>query len=158
MGISKEFKEFLPMKKFFLDRLREGSRSGKVLKVIDGDTIWVKMSMMDEDLRLKLRLGRVNTPEISCCLGKEIKDYLTEVLLDKVVYWEIVDIGKYGRPIADVKVPTKLFSDVDSSAFPEFCKSVEEYDPAVVEYRDCVPCVDLATLLLDIPCFGAKEI
>lgn len=158
MGISESFKNFQPLNKFFLDRLKEGGKSGKVLKVIDGDTIWVQMNMMGEDLRVKLRLDRANTPEISCPLGVSIRDYLTAILLDKIVYWEIVDIGKYGRPIAEVKVPTKYFSEICEETEPDFYKHVKDYSPCVVEYRDNEPCLDLATLLLDLPCFAAKEI
>lgn len=79
---------------------------GTVERVVDGDTIYVKV----EEGRfsgniIKVRLADINAPELSTEMGERAKLYLESLLLNKKVYLDIDDLyttDKYGRIVAVV--------------------------------------------------------
>lgn len=80
-----------------------------VKKVYDGDTLTVEVDLgFTLKMELKLRLVGINTPEIKCSdprekkLGKEVRDYLRELILNKKIYVDSKKKGKYGRYLADI--------------------------------------------------------
>ena len=86
-------------------------RSGKVIKVYDGDTITIASKMpyfRSPIYRFSVRLNGIDTPEIKSKdpFEKEIafkaRDYLSEKILDQKVTLKNVQTEKYGRLLADV--------------------------------------------------------
>ena len=55
--------------------------SAKVIKVIDGDTIWVKSS----NKHIKIRLSYIDAPELKQVYGIRSRDFLVNLVLDKNV-------------------------------------------------------------------------
>ena len=75
--------------------------SGKVIRVIDGDTIDV-MNIG------RIRLADINAPELREIEGQKAKEFMINLCLGKIVYLDIDDIyvtDKYGRIIAIVYLP-----------------------------------------------------
>ena len=73
---------------------------GKVISVYDGDTITV--STVDNQ-KIKIRLYGIDAPELKKQpYGKASRDYLSKLILQKVV--EVIDLGKdlYNRTIAKI--------------------------------------------------------
>ena len=78
----------------------------KVVKVVDGDTIYVKYGELSG---LKIRMLNINTPEKGKPLYAEAKTYLSNLITDKFVVLEIplkryknISHGKYNRILANV--------------------------------------------------------
>lgn len=90
---------------------------GKVIKVYDGDTITIATPLFNGDTspyintyRFNLRLRGINTPEIKTKdkdekeIAIKARDFLSFLVMDKIVRLENVDIEKYGRILCDVYV------------------------------------------------------
>lgn len=72
-------------------------------KVSDGDTIWV----VDESgKRTKIRMSRIDAPEMNQPYGKEAADRLAELVLGKYVTLESSGKDQYGRSLEVVFVET----------------------------------------------------
>lgn len=72
-------------------------------KVSDGDTIWVA----DESgNRTKIRMSRIDAPEMNQPYGKEAADRLAELVLGKYVTLESSGKDQYGRSLEVVFVET----------------------------------------------------
>lgn len=69
-----------------------------VLKVIDGDTIYIK----SDDGRKKVRLRHIDAPELKQAYGEEARDFLDNQLDDKKVIINTDYKDRYGRDIGDV--------------------------------------------------------
>lgn len=80
----------------------------KVLKVYDGDTIWIAIKLKGKVYRLKVRLLGIDTPEMKppksqknrekeIREAKKAKDFLENLVLNKVITIECGDWDKYGR-------------------------------------------------------------
>lgn len=82
--------------------------NAKVTQVYDGDTITVEIDLGFKIVfELKLRLARINTPEIrgkEKVEGKIVRDIVREMILDKMVVIHTDKKGKFGRYIAEVFV------------------------------------------------------
>lgn len=90
-------------------------KSGQVIKVYDADTITIasKLPYPESPLyRLPVRLNGIDTPEIK---GKDIseeekeaakqaRDYVSNLVMHKMVRLENIESEKYGRILADVYV------------------------------------------------------
>ena len=90
---------------------------GKVIKVYDGDTITIATPLFNGDTlpyintyRFNIRLRGINTPEIKTKdknekeIATEAKNFLSFLVMDKIVKLENVSIEKYGRILCDVYV------------------------------------------------------
>lgn len=78
----------------------------KIVDVYDGDTFTFYIDLgFDIWVKSKIRLRGVDTPEVrgdEKIFGKEVRDYVRELILDKFVRIVVYKKGKYGRYIADV--------------------------------------------------------
>ena len=88
--------------------------SAKIIDVYDGDTFTFEVDLgFSITVKEKLRLYGINTPEVrgsEKIFGKEVRDHVRELILDKNVKIQVYKEGKFGRWIADV------WFDVDQSA------------------------------------------
>ena len=88
-------------------------KSGKVIKVYDGDTITVatKLPMPNSPVyRFPVRLTGIDSPEIKgisdaeIVLAKQSRDALHKLIYEKTVILSNVSTEKYGRLLADVYI------------------------------------------------------
>ncbi len=80
----------------------------RVYKVIDVDTITVIIKHNSEFLFIKCRLSDIDGPEKKSKIEKEIelynlgKEYLTKLILDKVIFIEMKCPDKYNRMLSTI--------------------------------------------------------
>lgn len=90
---------------------------GKVVKVYDGDTFWIAI---DPQRRLKVRLEKINCPEIKLknikggtpeqiekakqekIAGLAAKEFVKNLIEGQMVKYKIIGEGGFGRPLASV--------------------------------------------------------
>lgn len=77
--------------------------SGKIDRIIDGDTIII--SSTNESFTC--RLYGIDAPEKKQTFGKESTDFLKNLLIGKIVEYEILDGDKYGRKICIIESEDK---------------------------------------------------
>ena len=82
-----------------------GQFDAKVIKVIDGDTIWVKT----ENKHVKIRLSYIDAPELRQTFGVRSKNYLTNLVLDKKVQIHTYRKDRYNRIIGEVYIHRSVF-------------------------------------------------
>tara|TARA_A100001011_G_scaffold349432_1_gene388036 strand:+ start:144 stop:617 length:474 start_codon:yes stop_codon:yes gene_type:complete len=75
-----------------------GQFDAKVIKVIDGDTIWVKT----DNKHVKIRLSYIDAPELRQTFGVRSKNYLTDLVLDKDIQIDTYRKDRYNRIIGEV--------------------------------------------------------
>ena len=75
--------------------------SGKVVGVVNGDTIEVVYNKHQE----RIRLNGIDCPEKGQAFGTQAKQAVSTLVLGKVVSLETHDFDKYGVTIADVSLP-----------------------------------------------------
>lgn len=75
--------------------------TGKVLGVIDGDTI----DVMHEGKAERVRLYGVDTPEKNQAFGTKAKQFTSDQVFGKDVRVVVKDTDRYGRTIGDVFLP-----------------------------------------------------
>ena len=68
-----------------------------VIDVIDGDTLVT-------DNKMRIRLFRVNAPELDMCMGVESRDELSRLTKNKTVLLKEIGADKFGRLLAKVYV------------------------------------------------------
>ena len=73
---------------------------GRVIKVIDGDTIWVKTS----NKHIKIRLSYIDAPELKQVHGVRSKNFLTNLILDKNVQINTNKKDRYNRHLGEVYI------------------------------------------------------
>jgi len=76
-----------------------GDAPYRVARVIDGDTFVVEGP---DEVRVRIRLRRVNAPELDEPGGPEAKAALEERILGKRIHLKSYAIDKYGRTIAEI--------------------------------------------------------
>ena len=81
---------------------------GRVIKVIDGDTIWVKTN----NKHIKIRLSYIDAPELKQTYGVRSKFFLTNLILDKNVQINANKKDRYNRHLGEVYI-----HNVDESVF-----------------------------------------
>ncbi|ELW4533865.1 thermonuclease family protein [Campylobacter upsaliensis] len=94
------FNAFLPQD--FKEQNLEKELTGKVSKVIDGDTIELlaktsKTNPYNHIAKLKIRLYGIDAPELKQAYGKEAKEYLSALVLKQEVSLIIENKDKYDR-------------------------------------------------------------
>ena len=67
-----------------------------VVKVSDGDTVWVK----DGDERVKVRLDKIDAPESDQKWGKESREALAQMVMGREVELEGDKTDRYGRRLS----------------------------------------------------------
>lgn len=92
-----DLKEFIPPIKI-----------GKVIKVYDGDTITIAAKLYDLVYRFQIRINNIDTAELKGTtdnvknMAVIARDKLSELVLDKIVRLENVQLEKYGRLLCDI--------------------------------------------------------
>ncbi|ECH3612143.1 thermonuclease family protein [Campylobacter upsaliensis] len=97
---SLSFNAFLPQD--FKEQNLEKELTGKVSKVIDGDTIELLAKTSKENpynhiIKLKIRLYGIDAPELKQAYGKEAKEFLSALVLKQEVSLIIENKDKYER-------------------------------------------------------------
>ena len=88
--------------------LENQSKIGKCVHVYDGDTIQVVFPLQGELFRWTCRLSGVDTPEIRTRnniekqFGYDVRNYLREKILNKMVVIECGEFDKYGRLLGKI--------------------------------------------------------
>jgi len=86
-------------------------KSGRVIKCYDADTITIASKLPYDAsplYRLSVRLNGIDAPEIKGKsaeekeVAKEARDFVSNLVLNKVIRLENVESEKYGRILADV--------------------------------------------------------
>lgn len=80
--------------------------NGKVVAVLDGDTIEV----MRSGKAVRLRLNGIDAPEKSQAFGNASKKFTSDRLFDKVVKVLSTGTDRYGRTLADIYVGRDWFN------------------------------------------------
>lgn len=85
-----------------------------VVSVIDGDTVDVMADLgFNVFKKVRVRLSRINAPEISTAEGKEAKQFLINYLpVGSSVFLDSKKYDKYGRSIGEI-----VFNGVNISDF-----------------------------------------
>jgi endonuclease YncB( thermonuclease family) len=78
--------------------IKKASFSGKVVKVLDGDTIEV----MRDGKAVRIRLSEIDCPEKSQPFGDKAKRFTAELAAGKLVTVNVKTIDRYGRTVAEV--------------------------------------------------------
>jgi endonuclease YncB( thermonuclease family) len=88
-------------------------KGGRVIKVYDGDTITIASKLPFDNsplYRLSVRLNGIDAPEIKGktddekIAAKQVKDALSNLILNKYVTLKNIQSEKYGRILADVYI------------------------------------------------------
>ncbi|EAL3911034.1 thermonuclease [Campylobacter upsaliensis] len=102
---SLSFNAFLPQD--FKEQNLEKELTGKVSRVIDGDTIELLAKTSKENpynhiTKLKIRLYGIDAPELKQAYGKEAKEYLSALVLKQEVGLIIESKDKYERIVGTI--------------------------------------------------------
>lgn len=92
----------------------------KVLKVYDGDTIWVAIKLKGSIFKIKVRLYGIDTPEMKPSRSKlnrdeeikkakEARDYLASLINNKIIILKSEGFGKYGRVLGKLYLKRGFF-------------------------------------------------
>ncbi len=90
----------------------------KVVNIYDGDSCKVVFRFNGELTRWTIRIAHIDTPEIRTKndvekkLAYEVRDFLRNLILDKIVNIKCLDFDKYGRLLGEITYNDKLISDV----------------------------------------------
>jgi hypothetical protein len=100
----------------------------KVVKVIDGDTIWASWINDDVAVRYKLRIRGIDTPELRSKneyekeLAKKAKNVLQDAVMNKIIIVSDISMDKYGgRVLCDFSLEGIPSISEYMLTFPEFC-------------------------------------
>lgn len=88
----------LAIKLFLFLALSIGRFEGKVVGVMDGDTIEV----LKDGKAVRVRLNGIDCPEKNQPYGSKAKSYVSTLVFNKQVKVIVTDIDRYGRSVADV--------------------------------------------------------
>lgn len=86
-----------------------------VIKIIDGDTLHLNIDLgFNVNYTNQIvRLARINCPELSTDIGKQVKDIVSKLLLNKQVIIKTIkdNKDKYGRYLAEVYLDNLNIND-----------------------------------------------
>tara|TARA_Y200000002_G_scaffold95880_1_gene77482 strand:+ start:183 stop:659 length:477 start_codon:yes stop_codon:yes gene_type:complete len=85
---------------FFIDTSFADQYQAKVIKVIDGDTIWVKL----DNKHIKIRLSYIDAPELKQIYGIRSRDFLINLILNKNVQINTNKKDRYNRHLGEVYI------------------------------------------------------
>ena len=87
--------------------------NANIYNVVDGDTIDAIVDLgFKLYIKMRLRLAGIDTPEKNTPLGKVVKQFVTDSLLDKNVVIQTTKPDKYGRTLATVILAGRVFNTV----------------------------------------------
>jgi len=96
------------------------NKIGKVIKVYDGDTLWVAINIHYKIFKFKVRMLGYDSPEMKPRLNipnreqeiqaaKKAKKYIEDLVLNKKVLVEFSKYDKYGRPLCKLYINKCVF-------------------------------------------------
>jgi len=77
------------------------SFTGKLVKVLDGDTVEVLHNGQAE----RIRLAQIDCPEKNQPFGQAAKRYVLDVAAHKIVTVQVETVERYGRTVGEVFLP-----------------------------------------------------
>lgn len=86
------------------------------VKNYDADTITIIFKYKDEIVKVNCRILNIDTPEIKSKnielkkIAKNAKEYVSSLILNKIIYVEFLDNDKYGRPLIIVYDKDKTYN------------------------------------------------
>lgn len=75
--------------------------SGKVIKVLDGDTI----DILYNNKPTRIRFDGIDAPEKGMPHGQKAKQFVLDLAANKIVSVNVIDTDKYGRSVGDITLP-----------------------------------------------------
>ena len=75
--------------------------SGKLVKVLDGDTVEV----MHDGKAERIRLAQIDCPEKNQPFGQAAKKYVLDIAAHKIVKVQVDTVDRYGRTVGEVFLP-----------------------------------------------------
>lgn len=75
--------------------------TGKVIKVLDGDTIDILYNNKPE----RIRFNGIDAPEKGMPYGQKAKQFVLDLAAQKIVSVNVTDTDRYGRSIGDITLP-----------------------------------------------------
>jgi endonuclease YncB( thermonuclease family) len=85
----------------FASHAHAASFTGKLVKVLDGDTVEV----MHDGKAERIRLAQIDCPEKNQPYGQAAKRYVLDIAAHKVVTVEVDTVDRYGRTVGEVFFP-----------------------------------------------------
>lgn len=92
---------------FFLLSFQPVLLKGKVIKVLDGDTIDILTS---EKEIIRVRFNGIDAPEKKQAFGDKARSFTESYAAGKDVTIRVADTDRYGRTIGDVIIPGQLLT------------------------------------------------
>jgi len=119
---------------FFILAANKAFRSGKVVKVRDGDTVEV---VDGNNNRTVLRLAEVDCPEIRQPFGVSAKKFTAEQVYLKSVRYIVISKDRYGRSIAKIYYEGKYLSAeiIKNGMGWQYTKYSDSYKLKILEYK-----------------------
>lgn len=80
-------------------------------KCYDGDTVSIIFKYKDEFIKYNCRVNRIDTPELRSRNKKEkeyakkARDFLSDIVLEKIIKVKIIDFDLYGRLLVELYDP-----------------------------------------------------
>ena len=71
-----------------------------VIKVIDGDTIWIKK----DNKHIKIRLSYIDAPELKQNFGIKSRNFLSNLVLDKMIEVNTNKKDRYNRHLGEIYI------------------------------------------------------
>lgn len=85
----------------FVSQAHASSFTGKLVKVLDGDTVEV----MHDGKAERIRLAQIDCPEKSQPFGQAAKEYVLDIAAHKIVTVRVDTVDRYGRTVGEVSLP-----------------------------------------------------
>ena len=85
----------------FTSQVDAASFTGKLVKVLDGDTVEV----MHDGKPESIRLAQIDCPEKGQPFGQAAKEYVLGVAALKIVTVQVETVDRYGRTVGEVLLP-----------------------------------------------------
>jgi endonuclease YncB( thermonuclease family) len=84
-----------------VSQVQAASFSGKLVKVLDGDTV----DVMHDGKAERIRLAQIDCPEKGQPFGQAAKQYVLDVAALKIVTVQVETVDRYGRTVGEVFLP-----------------------------------------------------
>lgn len=129
-------KKFLISLLIFLNTIFSFALSGKVVKVSDGDSFYLKSGKKT----YRIRMYGIDAPELHQEHGKESKVFLENIILGKNIDVKVMDEDKYGRKIGRIiyknkDVNLQMLESGNAWFYEYYAKSNREYKKAYESAR-----------------------
>lgn len=109
----------------------------KVVKVVDGDTLWFAVEHNGDIVRFKTRFARIDTCEvrdvdpIKKALAYKAKKVIHDLCMDEMIYIEVIKLGNFKRFIAEIYIPNSRWDDTQMRSVRPIGKSFAKYGKTI---------------------------